>query len=118
MDCPDCGVAPGEWHQPGCSWEQCPYCGEHLGTCDCLPPLDDRLSWTGSCFWLDACLEPGFFKKHVLGGWVPCAADDPESFPDVGRLLRQCVWNRAEKRFERRRAVTPEAGRERGGPVG
>jgi hypothetical protein len=24
MNCPDCNVAPGQWHQVGCSWEQCP----------------------------------------------------------------------------------------------
>jgi hypothetical protein len=71
--------------------------------------MDDRLPWAGFCFWLDACLELGFFEKPVPGGWTPCAADDPESVPDFGRLLRQCVWNRSEKRFERRRATTPES---------
>jgi hypothetical protein len=103
MNCPDCGVSVGERHWAGCSWEQCPYCGHHLQSCGCLPPLDDRLPWSGGDFWLDACLELGFFKMEVPGGWVPCRADDPDSFPDVGRLLRRCVWNRAERKFQRRR---------------
>ena len=102
MECPDCGIAPGSWHGEGCSWEQCSYCGSHLVDCHCSPPLDDRIPWDGSCFWLSACLELGLFRKQIYGIWVACCADDPDSLPDVGRLLRQCVWNRGEKRFQRR----------------
>ena len=106
MDCPDCGVVPGNWHRPGCVWEQCPYCGDHLVDCICTkgpPPLDDRMAWTGCCTWLDACLEFGLFEKEVSGQWVPCHADDLDSQPDLRRLVQEFYWNRDEKRFERRR---------------
>lgn len=105
MKCFDCNVAPGTYHRPGCAFEQCPYCGAHAGSCPCcegLPPLDDRLPWTGSCAWVDACLAFGFFAKAVNGAWVACPPDDPASEPDVERLAAECVWNRAEKCFERR----------------
>ncbi len=105
MRWPECGTDPGKWHRHGCSWEQCPYCGGHLGDCEHSPPLDDRLPWTGFNFWLKACLELRFFRRQVKGGWIACRADDPGSLPDVGRLLKQCFWNRQEKRFEKRRKV-------------
>ena len=63
------------------------------------------MPWTGTCFWLTACQELGLFKKKVNGLWVPCRTEDPEGLPDIQRLLRQCFWNRLEKRFERRRKV-------------
>jgi hypothetical protein len=104
-NCPECGTVLGNWHRTGCQWEQCPYCGGQLAGCGHAPPLDDRLPWTGSNFWFKACLELGFFRKRVHGVWISCRADDPDSRPDVDRLLRQCFWNRMEKRFERRRKV-------------
>jgi hypothetical protein len=113
MNCPDCDVAPGAWHHGGCPWEQCPYCGEHLADCDCsdgLPPLDDRIRWPGCCPWIEACLEFDFFEKKVRGTWVRCRAEDPDSQPDVTRLLRECVWNREDKRFEKRRRVRRDKG--------
>ncbi len=103
MECPDCGVSRGRWHKAGCAWEQCPHCGNDLAECGHKPPLDDRLVWDGTCFWLDACLSLGFFKKRVSGVWVACPALDPDSLPDLGGLLQLCRWSRAEKRFERRR---------------
>jgi hypothetical protein len=108
MDCPDCGVRPGEWHGPGCSWAQCPYCGDHLAECDHEPPLDDHLAWSGYDFWLDACLERGLFKRPTAGGWVRCRADEPGSLPDVQRLLREFIWSRAEKQFVSRDGMRSE----------
>jgi len=32
--CRGCGAAPGELHDHGCDWEQCPVCGEQLIGCD------------------------------------------------------------------------------------
>jgi hypothetical protein len=99
MDCPDCGVRPGARHKPGCSWAQCPYCGDHLADCDHEPPLDDQLPWGGYDFWLDACLELGLFKRQVREGWVRCLADEPGSLPDVQRLLWEFIWSREERQF-------------------
>jgi hypothetical protein len=99
MYCPDCGVRPGSWHRPGCSWAQCPYCGDQLAICDHEPPLDDQLPWAGYDFWLDACLELGLFRRRMAGQWVLCRADDPGSLPDVRRLFDEFAWSRAEKEF-------------------
>jgi hypothetical protein len=107
MNCPTCGAKRGEWHQRGCDWEQCPYCGDALRECVCspggLPPLDDRIPWAGRSEWAMACLDLGFFKRRVGKTWLPCDADSPGSVLDVNRLLRECVWNREAKRFEPRR---------------
>ncbi len=33
--CHDCGVKIGEFHEPGCDWEECPFCNGQLLSCDC-----------------------------------------------------------------------------------
>lgn len=33
--CPDCNVAPGGFHHPGCDQEPCPRCGGQMISCDC-----------------------------------------------------------------------------------
>lgn len=34
--CPDCNIAPGGQHHPGCDMERCPVCGGQLIGCECL----------------------------------------------------------------------------------
>jgi hypothetical protein len=99
MDCPYCRTRPGEWHKPGCSWAQCPYCGDQLADCEHEPPLDDQLPWTGYDYWLDACFQLGLFKRKTAQGWVQCRPYDPGSLPDVRRLFREFAWSRAKRRF-------------------
>src|SRR5688500_614265 len=91
MDCPQCGVAAGTWHQTGCGLELCPYCAEPLLDCDCpeAPPLDDRIQWSGCCPWLEACLRFGYFEKRREGRWVACEPGEPGAEPDINRLRRE-----------------------------
>lgn len=104
-NCPVCGVAPGDWHRNGCGWEQCAYCGGHAVGCGHEVPLDDRLRWSGSCCWWDACVEFGFFERYVAGRWQPCTARTAGAMPSLTRLLRECRWSRLDKRFVRRHGV-------------
>jgi len=34
--CPDCNVAVGGYHHPGCDWEVCPKCNGQLISCGCI----------------------------------------------------------------------------------
>ena len=33
--CHDCPALEGEYHEPGCDVERCPFCGDQLISCDC-----------------------------------------------------------------------------------
>jgi hypothetical protein len=98
--CPDCGAAPGEFHEAGCDIEQCPYCGGQLISCDCarVPPLDDRLAWPGAA----ECRDFGWFARLVPGtGWVSCGPEEPGAREDLNRLHVEAVWDRQQQRFVR-----------------
>lgn len=59
-DCPDCGVAPGHTHLPGCDVERCSTCGQQVIGCDCEGEHDPKLTfWTG--YW------PGDETIRLLG---------------------------------------------------
>ena len=70
-DCPDCGVAPGRAHLPGCDVERCSVCGAQLLGCghDSADEYDDDFDadvhdpsfarWSG--FW------PGTLEARALG---------------------------------------------------
>lgn len=47
--CPDCNVASGGYHHPGCDNEECPNCHLQLLSCSCLveiQPVMTRAEWT------------------------------------------------------------------------
>jgi hypothetical protein len=115
--CHDCGVAPGQYHRPGCDVEQCPTCGRQLLTCGCdfvgglgVPPLDDRMPWKGIWPGEEECREWGWYCLLVPGR-VPCGADDPGASCDFARLKAEAVWDRDAKRFVRRADQPAKPGR-------
>lgn len=57
--CPDCGVKPGEIHQPGCDVERCSVCGNQRLMCDDENHDPQFSRWTG--FW------PGKLEADALG---------------------------------------------------
>ena len=104
MKCPDCGVGVGEYHQPECDWEDCPYCGLQLIGCDHsgAVPRDDRIPFTGVREAEKAAVGLGWYAVLVPGrGWTPCDRDTPGCIPDLNRTIASCRWDRAAKRFVR-----------------
>ena len=65
VDCPECGVAEGHFHEELCPLEECPGCGGDYYICDCVftwPP-EGRRPWV---YWPNICGR--------------CAEKDPEIF--------------------------------------
>ena len=64
-NCPDCGVAPGIPHRPGCDVERCSVCGGQILSCDCDEYTKDHkhdpkfARWSG--WW------PGYLESRALG---------------------------------------------------
>lgn len=94
-DCPDCGCAPGDLHEPGCDVERCPACGKQLISCGCAIP------WSGTWPGVEECQRLGWYARMVPGrGWVPCEKDHPDATENLNRLATDAVWNVREQRFE------------------
>jgi hypothetical protein len=53
--CPDCGVKPGELHQPGCDVEICENCGVQMLQCECENPINS--TWSGLWPGIKECYE-------------------------------------------------------------
>ena len=51
----------GQYHEPECDWEDCPYCGLQLLGCDHsgVVPRDDRIPFTGAREVEKAAVELG-----------------------------------------------------------
>lgn len=59
VNCPDCGVKPGEMHLGGCDIQRCSVCGDQLLSCGCLGHDRAFARWTG--IW------PGYAESRALG---------------------------------------------------
>jgi hypothetical protein len=71
--CGDCGAKPGEFHQPGCDVERCPYCGDQLISCGCLSDKKksrwihkNLMPWTGVWPGEEECIEFDLWCR-----WIP-----------------------------------------------
>ncbi len=69
-NCHDCNAEPGQFHDPGCDMEECPFCHNQLISCDCcykllgLNPkkghrLHERLNSKQSKLWDNICRKKG-----------------------------------------------------------
>lgn len=105
INCPDCGVEPGQWHAPGCDIEQCPYCGGQAVCCgsDADPILlGNRLPWTGLWPGEAEAIQHRWYCKRTSHGLCACKPDEPDGVPDLNRVRREMTWDRDEKRFVRK----------------
>ena len=55
MSCPDCGVEPGEQHDPNCDVSMCTSCGMQRLSCDCEDGEPDV--WKGMWRGIKECYE-------------------------------------------------------------
>ena len=101
--CPDCGVAPGEFHLAGCDVERCPYCGGQAVMCGCDSPPDDRLAWTGRWPGELEAIQLGYKCLHSGRGYIPCTPDTPGAMPDLNRFLSDYEWSRPERCYVKRK---------------
>ncbi len=68
-NCPDCGVAHGGLHQPGCDIEECPKCGGQIIACECrgtAQVVDAKQVEAQAIRWLDDIGAKPF--REVRGG--------------------------------------------------
>ena len=62
MSCPDCGVEPGEQHDPNCDVSMCTSCGMQRLSCDCEDGETDI--WSGIWPGIKECYD----QRAVLPG--------------------------------------------------
>jgi hypothetical protein len=107
-NCHDCGVKPGEFHEPGCDIERCPWCGGQMLSCGCYTDhqawIDEHLiPWTGIWPGEEAAKKLGFWcywgPDHGESGWVTCEPDHPDARPHLNRLYTECRWDRDKQEF-------------------
>jgi len=71
--CGDCGVAEGEFHQPGCDMERCPFCGGQLISCNCVykklgfihEDFEKGKTWMQVLSELEHALPPEVYKNGL-----------------------------------------------------
>lgn len=83
--CPDCNVAPGGIHHPGCDKEECPHCHKQLLTCLCDDPRFKKRSaqenlremvkiyvhhTVNSTMYGPIVLKPGVPRDELVLAWL------------------------------------------------
>lgn len=100
--CPSCEVAPGNPHGELCTLALCAITGRQRYVCGHRRRGCNTV-WTGEYPGLAEAIEYGFYAHLVPGrGWQECAADAPDTMPDLNRLYRECQWDRRRQRMVRR----------------
>ena len=100
IECPDCGVEPGELHDTNCDVERCGRCGGQRFSCGCISS-SDRMPWTGTWPGVIECQDLGWYARLEPGktGWHTCDQDDPGAHEDLNRLAQLANWDRKTKRW-------------------
>lgn len=87
MNCPDCSVAPGAPHLPGCDVEQCSACGQQKITCQCTQHDPQKALWDGEWPGSRECRSRGWWcVERPRGGYGPCTPSTPGAVLDFNRL--------------------------------
>jgi len=103
-NCPDCGVAPGNLHDPGCDVERCCLCGAQAIGCNCVYELSGMdtadleeahpdIYENGPTEEMSARLE---IEEAKYGGRLPWTGEWPGD--DACRELGlYCYWDAVKK---------------------
>jgi hypothetical protein len=98
-NCPDCSVAIGEPHGPGCDVERCSVCYGQKLFCDCVGHEPLEVVWEGEEPGAAACRFLGWWAIRTSAGWRPCPPGTPGASEDLNRLSlfratgRDCLYD-------------------------
>ena len=93
VDCPDCGVAPGEPHEDGCDIPYCTVCGSQRLAChllgdDCAGHDPRANVWEGEKDSKRECREFGWWSVFVPdNGHIPVPPGTPGASEDLNRWV-------------------------------
>jgi hypothetical protein len=116
--CHDCQAMPGEFHQPGCDVESCPFCGHQIISCDCAKDEDfytelqqvGAIPWSGMWPGQKEAIEYDFWCRWALTitghAWQRCAKGDHGARVNLNRVLEECVWDKVKRRWVRQAPST------------
>lgn len=83
--CPDCHVAVGECHDPGCDVERCSVCRLQWISCGHEQHDPSKARWTGVWPGEAECKARGWYAVLVDGYWRACSADTLGAHYDLNR---------------------------------
>lgn len=99
--CPDCQVEPGQNHEEGCDYAQCPDCGEQLLLHECEHWEEDAEGPDRPPKWHG--VAPRAEVARTMNWWTTHVGIDHlvEDYTRVlyAIVLGQVVWDRQEQRY-------------------